>query len=887
MFTASIIFENAGAWPITVLVLVALTAILLWFYPPQIHEIGAFGWFLPALRWCGLGVLAVMLLRPVIAQPAENVSGGQVLAIVDTSRSMGLVDTARTPAERVALARAFGMLMPDAADNSAARFLSQTRELDTFARNVVGAQNDLGYARMVGRGASQKQATLKLRVENYTSAVQKLVDLPSAGTGGLVDQVRLVPSGDSRPAWAALLQKIHELEAIAVKAQTRADENLYLTDPRTKKTCDDLSNQTRLSLALKALNVDRAALSGESSDLRTFGLGKSLEPLQTGRRMRGADASPVPLSSSMTDIPTGIGIAESMVSEQSARAIVLLTDGHHGGRRGDIASAVRPSGVPVYTVNVAARRVTDAWISSISLAANEVFRGQAVEGQVEVRSQGNVAPPKQLTVQAGESTAVVSLQARLGTEGRPTPGVSIGRFSIVVSPPPGAVDQLIRFSMVSDAMEATSENNSATRWIKVYPNKVRLTIVSGGPTWDVQNLQHVLQRMPWIELNSIVLPTPDGTLKTAATELAQNDILVLHDVPVHALSPGQWDAVGRAVSDRGGSVIVIAATSATLSEYAQQPLAAELLPFHDLQPVWRQWQGDSGAFRFSPTPFGLGSAMSVGDSVETARRWAETQSTFRYLQIPDKNIFSDVSRMLVESDSGSPVITERRRGTGRVIFIGLDELWRWGSRGGEPFDRRIWQQIVRYATGKRSAIRTQDFEFDLDRIALESGQSTTVRAWLRNAPAALKTIVVEVQSPARPPVSINLAARGGGRFDGRVPSLEPGDYTLRLRLPGRARGRNVDPNTLPMLPLHVLGEDSLGFVDLASDTALLDRISQSSGGRSLSIDQIDELPRLLREVRVEDSQLARRPIYSSPMLMVFVLACLSAEWALRKRAGLA
>jgi hypothetical protein len=194
--------------------------------------------------------------------------------------------------------------------------------------------------------------------------------------------------------------------------------------------------------------------------------------------------------------------------------------------------------------------------------------------------------------------------------------------------------------------------------------------------------------------------------------------------------------------------------------------------------------------------------------------------------------------------------------------------------------------MIRYAAGQRFALSTPDVEFDVGRIAIEAGASTPVRAWFRNAPPALRSIQVEVQREGEQPSSILLNG-SNGRFEGTLIGSEPGEYTLRLRGPSRSgRGRGVGGNPLATLPLHVLSEDALEFVNLASDPEYLRRIARASGGHYLSIEQIDELPRLLREVRNEDSQLARTPIYSSPLLLAFVLACLSAEWALRKRAGL-
>ena len=885
MSVASIIFENAGVWPVAAAVLVALTAILLWFYPRQIHGIGLTGWLLPLLRWVGLGALAAMLLRPVLTQPAEKVAGEQVLAIVDTSKSMELVDSARTPAERVALARAFGTLPPGASDDVPTRLLSRIRELATFARNVINAQNDLEYARQVGRGVGQKQGALKDRIAEYAAAAQKLFDQQAQTTDPAIAQgfasLQSAKVGEASADWTTIQDRIRDLELQAANAQTTADQNLYATNPSVQKVCDDLASQNRLALALRALNVDREALSQGASDLRSFSLGMSLEPLPISRH----GGKPLETSSALTDVAAGLGAAESIASDQSARAIVLLTDGHRGARRSDMASAIRPSGVPVYPVNVAANRISDVWISSISLNTSEVFRGQSVDGQVEVRYQGAIAPPTALTVQGSSAAVTFPLLPRIVRDGKPIGNSLIARFSIPISPPPGAVDELLRFSVASEAGEATVENNSAARWIKVYSNKLRVTVITGGPTWDVLNLEHLLQRMPWVQLNAVTLPSMDAHLVIPAALLLQDDILVLHDVPVRSLDPSQWDAVGRMVSDRGGTAIVIAGTGAWLAEYASQPLAAELLPFHDLRPVWRQWPGDTGAFHFTPTPLGIREAMELGDPADTARRWAETPGAFRYLQIPEKNCFSDVNHWLNESDTGTPVIIERPRGAGRLLFVGLDEMWRWGA-GGDAYDQRIWQQMIHFAAGQSFAASAPDVEFDVGRIAVEPGASTPVRAWIRNAPSAVRSVQVEIARDGQPHAPLTLTARNG-RFEGTLTPTEPGEYTLRLQRPARSsRGPRLTANPLATLPLHVLVDDALGFVNLASDTQYLKRIASASGGHYVTVEQIDELPRLLREVRNEDSQVARKPIYSSPLLLAFVLACLSAEWGLRKRAGL-
>jgi hypothetical protein len=67
----------------------------------------------------------------------------------------------------------------------------------------------------------------------------------------------------------------------------------------------------------------------------------------------------------------------------------------------------------------------------------------------------------------------------------------------------------------------------------------------------------------------------------------------------------------------------------------------------------------------------------------------------------------------------------------------------------------------------------------------------------------------------------------------------------------------------------------------------LRRIARASGGYPLSIDQIAQLPRLLKNLREGESQFVQKPLYDSPLLFIFILSCLAGEWALRTRAGLA
>jgi hypothetical protein len=89
------------------------------------------------------------------------------------------------------------------------------------------------------------------------------------------------------------------------------------------------------------------------------------------------------------------------------------------------------------------------------------------------------------------------------------------------------------------------------------------------------------------------------------------------------------------------------------------------------------------------------------------------------------------------------------------------------------------------------------------------------------------------------------------------------------------------------LPLRVAARYEAELADVSGDEQLLRSIANASGGQFLTLEQLNTLPARIDTIRQRQSRLVEYPLWDSPYLFVFVLACLSAEWALRKKFGLA
>jgi hypothetical protein len=349
----------------------------------------------------------------------------------------------------------------------------------------------------------------------------------------------------------------------------------------------------------------------------------------------------------------------------------------------------------------------------------------------------------------------------------------------------------------------------------------------------------------------------------------------------------QWAAVDQLVRQRGGSVILIPGTAYPIAEYLEQPTAATLLlPFSDARPTWKEWPGEQPAFHFVPTPLGERTALGLGDPHHpVARLWQELPGVFRYLQIPDRSLRQGAQKLLLESDSGSAVLTEHRQGAGRVLFLGLNETWRWRLKAGERDADRFWRQLVRYAAGEPYASTRGPLALDVSRIAIQPGEALRVRARVRGArfPAeTARSCELEVLRGEKV-VSHRLLERVGvGQFAGELRDLPEGTCVLQLR------GTDAGGGEIALrVPVHVATSFEAEMRNVSGDPDRLAKIARASGGQYLPIEQVDRLADRLAALRETESRFLRRPLWNSPYLFAFVFACLCGEWALRKRVGLA
>lgn len=886
---ASIIWNAASHWPLALGAgLLALTLVL-WFYPGQTRNLSR-RWqvLLPMLRLTAMLCLAISLLKPTLVRPRTEEENGAVVVLVDRSASMAVSDSQLSPAERVALAGGLGALPADRRKllypGAAQGVRALRRSLDRLAR----ATADLEYAKLSGRSLDQRNQELASVLAQVGTRAGEL-----AGTlaevpldGQLQERVKILghpESGEGSREWVRQVgEVVAALDELLRNQQEQADRGLYEGDEAVRTASDRLTSSSRLELAERALLDEKTGLLNVlSARIPVFGFTMAEMvrglPLRSGstvarRLLTEADGA-------QTRIEAGILGALEQLRGRPARAVVLLTDGRSTGD-GELRSQVMGTGVPVFPVTVGRERsIRDLAITSLRMPES-AYAGESVNLHVELASRNMPAGEYPVRLTAGERHEEKRVYLEPG-------GTGAVDFAFRAGAGNGSVES-VRVDAIGRADEATQANNSVRRLLKVIQGKLNILMVSSQASWEYQYVRNALERTPWATVTAMRLDEEGGVLGIAPSRLADYDVICLLGVDAASLTPSQVDTLYRSVTQKGVSVVLVPGDGRCLESWSRDVLLSELLPYRaGGKAVWRSWPGDLAAFKMQPPedPVAASVTALADDPALSRLRWGSLPAVYHYLAIgPLKS--NVVRTLLVEKGSHSPVLVESRLGLGRVLFVGIDETWRWRLRVGERDQDRFWLGLIRHVAEGPYALVTPGLALDVDHLMVHPGEAVKVR--------------IRVTNSARPPV-VELRQNGklirqepsptaledrSGHYELMLQDLPVGDLEVVAREQGNAVGAGPEDLAL-RLPVEVGYPMDRELADVSADPAAMRQLASVTGGLMLPVEQIGELAGRLENLPNREGSSVEIPLWSGGYLYLIVLACLAAEWAIRKRVGLA
>jgi hypothetical protein len=601
----------------------------------------------------------------------------------------------------------------------------------------------------------------------------------------------------------------------------------------------------------------------------------------------------------------------------SLTALIVFTDGitTDGDDLPAAGRAAARAGVPLYLVGVGdAKDPLDLALGDLR-AEDVVAKDDELVFEARLTAKGPNVP----------RTVVVTLYEKQGESrlkraettiipdptGKPVPvrlqhvPTEVGEktFIIEVPPAPG---------------ESEIVNNRIERTVVVTDNKrLRVLYVEGYPRYEFRYVKVLLEReleagrpIRSFDLNSLLLdasrdyPSTDRTaLRGFPTrnELFEYDVVILGDVdPSQFPRPKQtFQDLADFVRQRGGGLLVIAGEQSVPHKLFDTPLA-------DVLPVMPA-DGQTGppkpsserdpirnGYRMRLTPTGVGHPLFrfAAEDADSARIWSRLQPLLWYATGYKRKDAAEVLAVhpdrLAEGQSGEnhPLVVQQFAGSGRVVFFGFDESWRWRFRQDEEQFNRFWRQAVRVLA--RNRISRAELRTDKQTPYRRDEPITVTARFPDDAPPppadGVKVIVDRLPSAAVPTAEpetqrMTLTKVEGTRatFQGMLTRTPEGEYRFRLVEP-------EVPGSRPTAKATVLPPP--GEMDrLEVNRSDLLRAAAESRGKAYTLADADTLLDELPEgVRVALNQPCPPvPVWNHLATFGLIVTLLGAEWIIRRR----
>lgn len=499
------------------------------------------------------------------------------------------------------------------------------------------------------------------------------------------------------------------------------------------------------------------------------------------------------------------------------------------------------------------------------------------------------------------------------------------RLTLTGSPSTAGAAQW-RIRVVPTGPDLVADNNAADLTIDLVDRPLRIIYLDGYPRWEYRYLKNLLAREKSMSYSALLLAAgrrflAEGggdeplTLPNTPEEWNRYDVIVMGDLRPDVLTPEQLEQIKRRVLVGGAGLLWIGGDGAT-------PLAWRSTTLADLLPMslssdgasLRPWDQDV-VMRPTPSADRLG-VMRLLERPADGSWWPASisdpssgWSRIRWAQRIERQSLKPAVEVLAEALPASTgpaptaLVSTMRYGSGRIVYVATDEIWRWRYGRGEDLPERFWLQIIRLLGREAVARSGRPALLTLSPSRGEVNQPVRVsvelidQRLLDSAPATIAVRIGRIGDAAHKPVDAPPSSADSVELVLR-PSSEPGSGEGRRIFSGvwvptqtglfRAvisdallSGDNITADAEIWLP-----DDELRRPE--ADHSLLASLARDTGGRMLTGPELDRLDQILprREVRlagIPDEQ----TLWDCPLALILLILLATWEWVGRRLIRLA
>ncbi len=631
--------------------------------------------------------------------------------------------------------------------------------------------------------------------------------------------------------------------------------------------------QTRMQQAQGALGSDAFGRLGSDYVLRRFVFSRDASATE--------DYATLPAPGTETALAGSLLQVLRQARTSAVGAVVIVSDGgeNAGTLDQEQLAEIASLGVPVHAIGVGRERVPEDLELQEVLAPERTLPGTTLSARVTIRHDG--AGVARLKVYDGDKF-LASRDIALPEDGTVTTAfVDFGLQE------PGFRD--LNFSLDGKDGEAELRNNARATVVEVPQAPSRILYVEGEPRWEYKFMRRALDDDTSVRLVSLLRVSPNGFYRqgiddpqelqkgfpTEAKDLFKYDALVIGNVQAAWFTPAQQQMLADFVSERGGSLMMLAGSSGLGDGGWGNTLVGELLPAQ-LPAEGPSFHRARGAVVVTARGGRSPMLRLSDDDAENARLWTSLPELADYQTLGQLKPAANSLLNVRIGDRQQPLLVTQLYGRGRSWILATGGTWRWQMALPVADQRHeaFWRQLARGLVADTPA------RFEL--TARSKGDTVQLRAELRDEaykPQQGVTVTAVATPQAGEPLTVDLrpSADQPGVFEAEVPAADSGLFSVEAL----ARRGDQTLATTRMAMRHESGRAE--YFSVRQNRSLLEQLAQATGGRYWTADQLDGLPEAIRYSAAGVTQQEIRALWNMPVVFLLLMLLKAGEWLLRRR----
>ena len=375
------------------------------------------------------------------------------------------------------------------------------------------------------------------------------------------------------------------------------------------------------------------------------------------------------------------------------------------------------------------------------------------------------------------------------------------------------------------------------------------------------------------------------------------DVYIIGDVAAAAIGESNLELMAQRVTAGAGLLMTGGYFNYSAGGYARSPISS-FLPV-ELDASRKSTSIDPALHvgepvQMLPSAAGLSHYVMklelLGDAEKNAARWRTLPPLLRANRLRPKRaglVQTLATGELVSSGEVIPLLLAHQVGSARVMAFGGDTTWRWGRPKQGDFGAlsRFWRQMILWLAHQENN-QDQAVWVEADRRNLTPKSAAQLSFGARDAqkrPIEDATFRIKVIDPDGESSDAQPRKTEDGNETEFGNTAKPGDYWVRVE------ARQGDESLGEAWTRFIVDARDIELDNPAADLNLLNDIAKLSGGQSLTPEQLVEQVEQWANDRfpsLEVDRIETTTLWDNWWFLITFVGLMTAEWTIRKRAGL-